>query len=378
MNNFSLFVHVGRMAAVFWLSLALPIIAHALPQPMDTQTFQAALAAGKFTELDAQLNEIQAAYDRGEIDDIVLQRHFSPVYEVSAALTDRSREWTEKSPKSYAAHFNRGVSELAAAIEARGHKYAAETSEANFYNMLNHLSTAEREQKTALLLAKKPVLSYSDLITIAQYGGNTAASRAALDAAIKVAPGNFIVRRSYMSALRARWLGNESQAKAKAFLASCRKSKLTKEQLNILQAMILADMANDLYDEDKYAKSIDLYQKALATIGSNGGLMERGRYTELFIHLAWNHYALDQYESALTYVSRARQSEVGCPSPCGREVRALSLFSLRRVEEAMDDIQAMAAEGNEWGTEVLGRCYLLGACGLPRNAQKARQYGVTE
>jgi hypothetical protein len=62
------------------------------------------LKAGKYAELDARMNGIQAAYEHGKTDDVAVLNAFRAFYVPDPSLEPYYVIWIKRYPNSYAAH----------------------------------------------------------------------------------------------------------------------------------------------------------------------------------------------------------------------------------------------------------------------------------
>lgn len=157
----------------------------------------------------------------------------------------------QRYPRSYAGRLARGIHYKRIGMEYRGQRYAAETRPWQFRQMEAYFRKAMTDLEVSVDLEAKPVLSYLYMMDIQKYSGPWSITvwlfrfnlfdpnQYTLWKALDVAPDSFIIRRKYMHTLEARW-GGKNGAMA-AFLAECKKAKLTAEEQNLLEALVHAD-----------------------------------------------------------------------------------------------------------------------------------------
>ena len=113
------------------------------------------------------------------------------------------------------------------------------------------------------------MLTYLNEMSIALYEGDAPEIRALLVQSLRVDPQNVIVRHNYMGTLKPRWGG--SVQKMTAFLEESRNAGLSAPKLQLLEAVIISDRADDYRNVGDYPAAEREYRKAVA-LGSDDRL----------------------------------------------------------------------------------------------------------
>jgi tetratricopeptide (TPR) repeat protein len=334
----------------------------------DHPEFAEQIKANDFRAIDKYLNAQQAAYEKGEIDDVALYNSFKQDIFVDPKMGAHLIRWAQTYQKSYAAHVTLAYFYTSVATRSRGQKYASETATEQFSKMDYYLSKASTEQGIALSLTRKPLLSYTSLIFTAMIDGDKTAARSWMEYGNTVAPNNFIVRRAYMSALDRHWLGSDKENSQ--FYAECEKAALSKDQLAVLQGMNLADKADALRRESKPEESIKTFQQAIALLKDRQTLMLAPGYA-MTLQAASGAYAdLKQYPEALDLLNQALRLSPNDPKLLAS--RGWTYLSMKSLA-AFPDLEFAANHGSEWAMGLLGDYYMEGWL-VPQSTEKAKKY----
>ncbi|MEZ0226815.1 MAG: DUF4034 domain-containing protein [Alphaproteobacteria bacterium] len=198
----------------------------------------------RYADLDSELNGIQKSYEAGKISDETLDDYFSNFYTTNAAAERGLDAWIRAYPKSYAARQGRCTYFLATASVARGTKFVKDTSAKELAGMELYLSRAAADCRAAAPLTKKPILSYKNLIQIAQMGGGRDTRKQMLDFANIVDPKNSVVRVQYMFGLQTKWGGSLQQMQD--FLAQAKLAGVSEQGIEQLYNLILEELICDV------------------------------------------------------------------------------------------------------------------------------------
>lgn len=326
------------------------------------------LKQGKYAELDTQMNGLQAAYEHGKTDDVAVLNAFRAFYEPAPGLEPRYVEWVKRYPNSYAAHLALGIYYKYQGREARGGAYASETSSGRFALMDLAFASALPELNKSLTLTKKPSVTYVHLIDIAAHDGDRSAADAALAAANRVDPHNFIVRMKYMRMMQLRWLGRPGDMQA--FYDRCKSDGLSQAQLDALQAlMLIAEASNQEENHGDNAVMRDEYAKAIALIAPHVSWLSPGEYAEILKEASRLSFELKDYKAALKYADTGIQ--VAPDSADLFQHRGVSNLKLGHRQQAVADLQRAADLGDEWSQIYVGELYAKGEL-VPKDLRKAR------
>jgi hypothetical protein len=197
------------------------------------------LLADRFDELDQQFSAAQNAYRSGIATDQELRVAIREFYDTDPALGPKYDAWAAKFPNSYIAHLARGVYYTHVGSALRGTQATADTPSEHLAAAEGAFDKAMAELTTSMRLDTKPIFSFVAAIDISRYKGESLESRRWLDAADSVDPGNYVARAMYMSAIETRWGG--SQQGMHAFLEECRPAKLSADNMQLLESVVVED-----------------------------------------------------------------------------------------------------------------------------------------
>jgi beta-lactamase regulating signal transducer with metallopeptidase domain len=218
------------------VSAAAPAAVPAAAQRAAVQVSRNLLQHGQYAELDRRMNGFQQDYEARSLDEAAVLRAFTAFDVVDPALAANFDAWVKAFPRSYAARLARGTYYFTCGSQTRGSKALSHTTEAQLLGMNLYFGKAQRDLTDSLALTVKPLLSYNVLIRVQMATGSPRATRALLDAALKIDPMAMSVRRAYMRSLQTRWGG--SLNKMLAFMDETRKTGLPEDQLWTLDKLI--------------------------------------------------------------------------------------------------------------------------------------------
>ncbi len=205
-------------------------------QRAQSQLSRDLLQRGQYADLDRRMNGFQQAYAAHMLDEAGLLRAFAAFDVVDPELAANFDAWVKAFPRSYAAHLARGTYYFTCGMQTRGDKNLSRTTAAQLSGMNQYFGKAQSDLNDSLALTPKPLLTYNVLIRIEMATGSSQATRALLNAALKIDPRAMSVRRAYMRSLQTRWGGSLEQMLA--FMDETRKIGLAEDQLWTLDKLI--------------------------------------------------------------------------------------------------------------------------------------------
>lgn len=345
----------------------------------DSDQPLALLEARNYAELDRRLTGAQRGYVQGTVSELDLLQAFRAFYTTDPALHQRFNEWVQQRPKSYAARLARGIYYKRTGMEHRGENYAPQTQAWRFRHMEASFQKAMIDLETSIELESKPILSYLYMMDIQKYSGPLSITiwlfrlnlldpnKFTLKQALEVAPDSFIIRRKYMHTLEARWGGTKGAMEA--FLAECRKARLKREELNMLEALVYADRGWVRYASRDFAGAFDDYQRAGSLVDLKSDRLFEYGMRAAFIHgIAQGFHGVKRHEEALPFFNQA--IEGGANYADVYLSRGISLHYLGRKKESLEDYLRAAERGNAWAQNEVGKHYWHGGI-VERNRDEA-------
>ncbi len=202
-------------------------------------------------------------------------------------------DWVLTRPSSGNALLVRATYYIAAGWHARGAASMRNTSFGQVMGAQGYLTRALADLTGALRLLPCSVVAYKGLMTIANYFGDTAMSRAAMDQALLIQPYSFVVREEHMLNLRPRWGGSYE---AMELLAQAADTLSTwNPRLRVLHGFADLDQADLAVREKETGRALELYQHALSFGDFWRFRFERGQL----------HHWMGRDEQALADLERA-------------------------------------------------------------------------
>jgi tetratricopeptide (TPR) repeat protein len=222
------------------------------------------LAQARYDELEAALEQFRAAalwdFENGENR---LSQAFRAFNVSETDVSAQIDEWIETRPKSYQAHLARAYCDLTMALDARGEKFARETSEEQFRVMRRYLDKAEEEARASIELQPRNVAAYRVLVVIARYSGRRFGQLT--DEALRAFPASMVLRVNTMDSLQPKWHGNVELMEQFA-----QKSQEYAGQNRNLRALLgYPDWGRGevLRLDKRYDEAIEMYTKAIGIGG---------------------------------------------------------------------------------------------------------------
>ena len=263
---------------------------------------KALLKARRFAELDAHMSAVQSEWKKGHIDERKLADSFGLFFDPDPALAPLYEAWIKAMPKSYAARLAQGDFEVVRGREARGEKYAAETSESQFRGLNEANERARKALHASLSLDDRPLLSYYMLIDLTRYDHEDD-PRSLLDKGLKLDPHGYLLRRRYMSTLETRWGGSVSEMKG--FLRECRGAGLEEPKVRALEAMVEDDEAWVARERKHDLAEAARHEEAAIELAGDGNLL-RGECFSCMLQMAgWDEERMKHLERASIFYERA-------------------------------------------------------------------------
>jgi tetratricopeptide (TPR) repeat protein len=266
-------------------------------QTIDKLAVRRLLQARSYDALDRLL----AAYADSVLRDYRVEYRLFDAYSAFGVavpvLEPFLTEWVKQRPKSAAARLARASFFRASGWNARGYRYAGETSDQQFARMGNFFRLSLADLDAALGLAPNSIVAYRQLIDLSSSQRDKTASRRFLDQALKLQPNSFVVRAAHMHNLLPRW-GGSYEAMAK-FADESAPYAARNPRIKALKGFVDWDKGRILNASGKNGDAIESFQRALAFGNFWQFRYERGRFNSRSDQEA---QALEDFNSALQQV----------------------------------------------------------------------------
>ena len=247
-------------------------------EPVLREKLLNALVSGDDGYLEKTLNGVQQDFEHNRQNNTALSdTYYSFNYlqrEMDAALASRRlNDWVTHYPNSYAAKTVRGMFLSDKAFQARGNKFAADTTDAQFTEMRKWYTLAKRDLLTSLKLTPYPLISRIRLYNIAMVESDDRAKQTHFLAAYKMAPTSMQLHREVLISLTPRWGG--SYEAMQAYINKISPGLDSNKNKNVLQSMIIEDKASNLIAKKQYEEAYTLYNEAIELRDSSNYLCKR-------------------------------------------------------------------------------------------------------
>jgi tetratricopeptide (TPR) repeat protein len=343
-----------------WLLLSIAIAGCAgspIAAPPSQSATLSLLRSDHYQELDELFSRIQQGYDRGAVGDENLRAAFRVFYDSDPTLAPKYDLWVANFPKSYVAHLARGIYYAHVGDALRGVHFLDKTPPGRLKAAESAYEKAKADFDASLALDPKPLLSYSNAMTITGDHGDLEGSRRLLDRALSIDPNTYIARAKYMTVIMTRWGGSHEMLQQ--FFEECRQAKLSAEHMRLLES-VLADDAGWIYQfiDHNYPAAEAAYRRSAAL----GGDKELANLTDV---LALQHKYAEAIEP-LTERLAATPNDVDLLTN-----RSLAYMQSGKPGEGLRDLTAAAEGGSASAQNELGRLYMTGIPGILTPDMKA-------
>lgn len=378
-----------------WLLLACCMVsAPVFPEEIPLEQTQAWLREGRHAELDAAYNALQRRFQQQpEVDEWVTRSftNFSELTLTPEVIEPALDAWVNAFPRSYASHAARGIYYVNKGLDARGARYARDTSEVQFEAMRHWFDLGRRDLLTSLDLSPKPVASHSWLMTMAMTAGEKANLWRHFHAAVAYAPSNISLHYTAIESLTPRWGGD---------LEVMERFAAEREQVvgpglttNMLWGTVWYERISPLMKKGDYAQVDQQLSQALVKYGSRRLYCARARAR---VELDRFDDAMQDMMAALKGMSQHDYCARVAVYMAGKKVDHPGLLvmlngmiaanpdnvNLRRYRgwmrtrkgdhaAAREDLQFAADSGDAWSQAMVARYHLKGLANTPVDAGRA-------
>ncbi|PTU30594.1 DUF4034 domain-containing protein [Stenotrophobium rhamnosiphilum] len=282
----------------------------------------AALGKDDYAAVEQLLNNSIADYKQGRLSDVGLRNLFSVFAVDTPELQTKLDAWVLQNRQSYAATLARGIYFRTVGESRRGSDFIQDTPQENIDQMVDYLGKAFFDLQASLAMDDKPIVSYLYLVSVGKHVKGREFLTRTYDAALRIDPKNFIVRRAYLQSLRPRW-GGSIKAMGDV-VQGARAANLPPSQISELEGLIEIDLGSQAARRELHAQAIPHFANAARVFPNSDGDF-------------WYQYAYSQEPIA------------GCPQRIPTLRRLVSL-PVSELENVPDD-------GLGWAHAQLAWCH---------------------
>lgn len=248
----------------------------------------------KYKELNNILHQHQMAYEKDYSFEDQLFWAYDAFESKDRKFIVFLNNWIKSTPKSYQPYLARAKYFYRQGWLSRGHKWSSETKETEKNKMKYFFKKSDNDINKALNIRNNLVVAQHLLIGISNTQGdeNDVVYKVAKKA-LKTNSLSYNVRAMFLHSLTPRWGG--SYEKMQEFIDTSLKYAKNNTKLNLLQAHIYADAAEEMKLIKKHSTSEELFTQAL----------EFGDNHKLFNERAINRIRIEDYHGALKDLNRA-------------------------------------------------------------------------
>jgi len=291
------------------------------------------LERGRYNDLNRMLHKYQMFSEMDPTAENILFESYDAFRKNDSTYEGLLTDWVKATPETYQPYLARAAYYFGAGWNARGEKWASETSQGQFEGMGEYFEKARTDLNTALRIYDRTVLPYYFMISMATAQGRDSEAEQSLRKALNLAPASYKVRATYINGLKPRWGGSyeEMESFANEALSYAQKNP----KLYLLYGHMYDDLAAIQVSVKKYSVAEEIYTKALSF----------GENHSIFFHRGRARSKNEQYEDALTDLNRAIEI---CKDESDYYYRRAWTYSkMEQYDKAAEDIgKAESLESN--------------------------------
>lgn len=311
------------------------------------------LEAGRFDALDQRLESYQRRAEANVTEAANAHMAYETFDDSDPRFGSALDQWVKSFPGSFSAHLARALFLIHRGRDARGNKWASETSNQQFALMKEYFRESSKEAQTALGLDPKLTDAYLVLIMNVETDGGPRACEDVAQLGLKQVPASFVIRTALMHCFEPRWGGSYRLMDWVA--QESHPLVHSNPRLRALDGFVDADRANLMSTQHNYLAAVQFYTRAIDE-GGDHGLFYRGR-GEAFGYLR-------RFDDALDDLRRADQ--LWPQSPETLEYLAWVSDQTGKHREALDEIDLALQIGgpNPSITQVRSQLLMRGGTGI--------------
>ncbi len=220
------------------------------------------LEQGDFVALERRMAALEAAFAADYAAEDRLFKTLDAFSQWGESQRAPLDAWVAASPERYQPYLARAAYRFAKAWQARGRRWASQTTEARFEAMREHFARASVDLDVAERLNRRSVLPHYIRINIAVALGDHRTLSESLRRGLAIRPASYRVRNTYLNGLKPRWHG--SHREMRQFVAESLHFAAQNPRLAHLEAEVIADEAATAWNEDQPEAAEAAYTRALA------------------------------------------------------------------------------------------------------------------
>lgn len=222
-----------------------------------------------FSELEADLGQVQQRFEKGQLTEFQLRNAFRPFYDINEQSAKKLTQWVSSYPNSYAAHLALGIYFRRRGMDARGENFIQDTPQSALDKMNDYYQKAILELRTSMDLTQKPYLSIFHLLTISMQYGDEQMSLDLLHQGNQMLPNNSLVRNRYAMTLLPRWGG--SYEAFDEFISYTKAEGVQESIVQQLEAIKNDDQGKTLEKAKRHSEAMEHFKIALDLAARIGG-----------------------------------------------------------------------------------------------------------
>ena len=316
---------------------------------MTSSEIESALKRGDYESLIRTYQTYQQLFESGQISANTHGRYLGAFYYLDHLdLEADFNQFVEKSGKHAIAYLGRGIFFQGRAWAARGSEYASKTSAQQFAEMDSYISKANADLKQADKLLAKCDQCLSRRINMARANCRRDVAESLLAEALRRNPNSIYPPRAFVNFLEPKWCGKKGEAER--FIEDFASKYPASPVIDQLRSILMSQKADQLNRAGSIDEAAQAYLRAVSL---------NPERTELLVESAALLNKQSRYQEALELVELAQAA--GVTSRWSRETRASSLLHLRRVDEAIEELQLAIDLGSDWATQQLTAMWANGS-----------------
>lgn len=244
-----------------------------------------------YLQLNHKLNEYQNDYQKSFENEENLITAYKAFEIVDDEYKKLIEEWIKFSPTKYQPYLAQSFYNIGLAWNARGHKWASETTDTKFNQMNIYMSQSKQNTIKAIELFKESIVPYYLQIRINNSLGED--EKSILQKGLDIFPGSYKLREVYLNSISPKWGGSIKQMQI--FIENTKVLYNQYPYLKTLQGLPFYEVGKIQYLDKVYSGAIRLYTKALSFGDNHLIYFKRGRA----------YYKKEDYQNALKDMDKA-------------------------------------------------------------------------